>query len=83
MLENFHQLIAKFHKVGNHFNKISKNIMRFDAIKLKHVDAAPNKSVTLNMITMSVIKVCITVSEFLRMNKGLHLHAMDYEISAP
>ena len=82
MLEDCHKLIAKFHKVRKHFSKISKSSMRFDVMKIKHANTAPNKNIAIDLSTVHVTKVCTLSSDFLIMNKGLQCCTMDYEILA-
>ena len=56
--------------------------MRFDAVKMKHVKTAPNKSITVDLRTTCIDAVSILVSDFMRIKKWLQCCAMDYEILA-
>ena len=69
--EYFQKLIERFHKVGNHFNKISKNTMMFDETKNKYANTVPSKNITVDLKTTLISTVRILINDCLRMKKGL------------
>ena len=80
--EYFQKLIEKFLKIGKHFSKSSKNTMRFEETKKKHVDTIPSKNITVDLNTTRIAAVRIIIDDCLRMKKGIQHYALDFDIAS-
>ena len=72
--------IAKFHEVGNIFNKKSKNTVRFMTSK-KHLEIVPTKSISVDLKKTRVSAVRTLVNDFMGIKLGLQYYLIKYEIT--